>query len=128
MENYNLLEDVKGKLFDALADGYLIGKEVSEIHQEVFNMDYFVLGYYRAEQYLAQYRGVFNAIAEVQEYEKDNFGEVITDLSRSEDACNRLAYIKGEELLNSLDTIQEYWNDELTEEIQSLILKELINL
>ena len=39
-----------------------------------------------------------------------------------------LAYIKGEELLNSLDTIQEHWDSELTEEIQSLILEELNNL
>ena len=128
MDNYNLLEDVKGKLIDALSDGYLLGKEVSEIHNEVFNMDYFVIGYYQAEQYLIQHEGVFNAIADVQEYEKDNFGEVFTDLSSSEKVCNMLAYIKGEELLNSLDTIQEHWDNELTEEIQSLILEELNNL
>ena len=128
MENYNLLEDVKGKLIDALTDGYLVGKEVSEIQQEVFNTDYFVIGYYQAEQYLIQHEGVFNAIAEVQEYETDNFGEIITDLSSSEHVCNMLAYIKGGELLSSLDVFQEYWNDELTEEIQSLILEELNNL
>lgn len=128
MESYNLLEDVKGRLIDALSGGYLVGKEVSEIHNEVFNMDYFVIGYYQAEQYLIQHEGVFSAIGEVQEYENDNFGEVVTDLSSSEHVCNMLAYIKGEELLNSLDTIQEYWNDELTEEIQSLILEELNNL
>lgn len=128
MENYNLLEDVKGKLIDALTDNYLVGKEVSEIHNEVFNTDYFVIGYYQSEQYLIQHEGVFNAIAEVQEYEKDNFGETNTDVSSSEHVCNMLAYIKGEELLNSLDTIQEHWDSELTEEIQSLILEELNNL
>lgn len=128
MDSYNLLEDVKGRLIDALSDGYLVGKEVSEIHNEVFNMDYFVIGSYQAEQYLIQHEGVFSAIGEVQEYENDNFSEVVTDLSSSEHVCNMLAYIKGEELLNSLDTIQEYWNDELTEEIQSLILEELNNL
>ena len=128
MEIYNLLEDVKGKLIDALSDGYLVGKEVSEIHNEVFNMDYFVIGCYQAEQYLVQHEGVFNAITEVQEYEKDNFGETFTDVSSSEKVCNMLAYIKGEELLNSLDTIQEYWNDEITEKIKSLILEELNSL
>lgn len=128
MEDYNLLEDVKGKLVDALLNGYLVGKEVNEIHNEVFNMDYFVIGYYQAEQYLIQHEGVFSAIGEVQEYEKDNFGETTTDVSSREEVCNMLAYIKGEELLNSLDTIQEYWDDELTEEIQSLILEELNNL
>src|SRR5690606_1320967 len=97
--------DVKEKLFDALSDGYLVGKEVSEIQQEVFNTDYFVIGYYESEQYLIQHEGVFNAIGEVKEYETANFGEVITDLSSSEHVCNMLAYIKGEELLNSLDTI-----------------------
>ena len=125
METYNFLEAVKQQLIDALEDGRLIGKPVNEIHNEVYNMDYFVIGYYQAEQYLIQHEGVFNAIGEIKEYEENNFGEVITDLSCSEKVCNMLAYIEGENLLNSLSTITDNWDEELTEELVQEMLDEL---
>ena len=125
METYNFLEAVKQQLIDALEDGRLIGKPVNEIHNEVYNTDYFVIGYYQAEQYLIQHEGVFNAIGEIKEYEENNFGEVITDLSCSEKVCNMLAYIEGGNLLNSLSTISDNWDEELTEELVQEMLDEL---
>ena len=125
METYNFLEAVKQQLIDALEDGRLIGKPVNEIHNEVYNTDYFVIGYYQAEQYLIQHEGVFNAIGEIKEYEENNFGEVITDSSCSEKVCNMLAYIEGENLLNSLSTISDNWDEELTEELVQEMLDEL---
>lgn len=122
---YFFQEDVKQQLVDALQDGYLVGKPLNEIHHEVYNTGYFVIGRYQAEQYLVQSGGVFNAIAEIQDYEENNFGEVITDLSEAEKVCNMLAYIRGEEILNSLDTIRDNWDEELTEELQAEILAEL---
>ena len=125
METYNFLQDVKQQLINALEDGLLIGKPVSEIHNEVYNMDYFVIGYYQAEQYLIQHEGVFNAIGEIKEYEENNFGEVVTDLSCSEKVCNMLAYIEGEKLINNLRSLKYEWNSELTEELQQEMLDEL---
>lgn len=125
METYNFKEAVKQQLIDALNDGYLVGKLINEIHHEVYNMDYFVIGRWQAEQYLVQHEGVFNAIGEVQEYEEQNFGEVATDLSEAEHVCNMLAYIYGERLLNDLETITDNWDEELTEELQDEILAEL---
>ena len=125
MGTLNFKEAVKQNLIDALQDGYLVGKPISDIHNEVYNMDYFVIGHYQAEQYLIQHEGVFNAIGEVQEYEEFNFGEVNTDLSSAENVCNMLAYIHGEELLSSLETISDNWDEDLTEELQAEILAEL---
>jgi hypothetical protein len=125
METYNFKEAVKQQLVDALNDGRLVGKPISEIHQEVYNTDYFVIGRWQAEQYLIQHEGVFNAIGEIQEYEESNFGEVTTDLSEAEHVCNMLAYIYGERLLGDLSTVSDNWDEDLTEELQAEILAEL---
>lgn len=125
METFNFKEAVKQQLVNALNDGYLVGKPINEIHHEVYNTNYFVIGRWQAEQYLQQHEGVFSAIAEIKEYEESNFGEVTTDLSEAEHVCNMLAYIYGEELLNDLETITDNWNEDLTEELQAEILVEL---
>ena len=125
MKTFNFKEAVKQQLVDALNDGYLVGKPINEIHHEVYNTEYFVIGRWQAEQYLQQHEGVFSAIAEIKEYEESNFGEVSTDLSEAEHVCNMLAYIYGEQLLNSLETITDNWDEYLTEELQAEILSEL---
>lgn len=95
-----------------------------DLHNKLYNEDYFVIGYYNAEQYLNQY-GTFAAIAEVKEYEEDNFGECTTDLSNSEKVCNMLAYIKGEEFLNNCATVSKKWDSYLTKTDLKNIAKEL---
>ena len=71
-----------------------------EWHEDIFNTNYYIIGTYRAEQWLAGY--AFKAIAEIKEYETDNFGEVMTDLSNPEAVVNMYVYIAGEYLLNKL--------------------------
>ena len=98
----------------------------SDLHHELFNMDYFIIGYYNAEQFLNKY-ATFEAIGEVQEYEKENFGECTTDLGSSEKVVNMLAYIKGEEILNECNTLQDV-NGLLSQEELDSIKEELTNL
>lgn len=105
MEKYNFEEKVKNKLVNAINDGYLVGKDVCEIHNEVYNSDYFVSGYHRAEEYLIQHEGIFNAIREITEYETNNFGE---------------------RLLHSLDCLGNF-QGEVTEELLQDMLYELEN-
>jgi len=68
-----------------------------DLHNEVFNTDYYIIGTYQAKEALKEY-DVFEAIGKVQEYEKDNFGEIYTDLSDPEKLVNMLFYIIGEEV------------------------------
>ncbi len=82
------------------------GTEASELHFHLFNEDYFIIGYYQAEEFLKAGPGIFNAIEEIKQYEQDNFGEVTTDLSNSESVANMYAYIHGEELLYESSTLQ----------------------
>lgn len=104
------------------------GINTSELHNEVFNTDYFIIGYYQAEEWLKANYGIFNAIDKIKEYETDNFGEVSTDLSSSEKVVNMLVYILGEEIINELDTITNNWDEEITPKLCKKIIKELKNL
>lgn len=87
-----------------------------DLHNEVFNTDYYIIGTYEAKQALEQY-GVFNAIEKIQEYEKDNFGEINTKLSDPEKVANMLYYIIGDEVIGELfDKFDNLWEEEATPE------------
>ena len=96
-----------------------------DLHHELFNTDYFIIGYYQAEQWLIANVGIFAAIGEIVKYEKDNFGEVLTDIESSEKVVNMYAYIKGEEILQDCPTLQKRWNEKLTASDIKKIKKEL---
>ena len=93
-----------------------------DLHDEVFNTNYYIVGTYEAKQALEQY-GVFNAIEKVQDYEKDNFGEFYTDLSDPEAVANVLWYIVGDEVIGELfNKFDNLWDEEATlENSQKLI-------
>lgn len=113
------LEDIKNVLENGY-DGY-----GCDLHNEVFNTDYYIIGTNRAKKALEQY-GVFEAIEEVQEYEVSNFGEKFTDVSNPEKLANMLYYVIGEkaiaEINNNTDVLDNAWNDELSDgDIKTLI-------
>ena len=91
------LEDI----LDVLESGYNAGY-MGDLHHEVFNTGYYVIGTYEAKQMLTEY-GVFDAIEKVQEYEDNNFGKRYTDVSYTEKLANMLYYIIGEEVINDLE-------------------------
>jgi len=86
----------------------------ADLHNELFNTDYFIIGTYEAKKWLETHPGVFEAIEEIKEYEQDNFGQVSTDLSDPEKVVNMFAYIEGEKLLQGSKTLQKKWDDALT--------------
>lgn len=67
-------------------------------HHHAFNMDYYIIGTYKAEQWMGD--KAFEIIRTVKEYEENNFGEVTTDLSDPEKVVNMYAYIVGEEVVH----------------------------
>lgn len=98
---------------------------VCDLHHEIFNTDYFIIGYYNSEKWLNENVGIFQAIEIIKEYEVSNFGALTTDISSSEKVCNMYVYIKGEEILNELDTIRENWNNKIDDEMLQNIINEL---
>ena len=77
------------------------------LHHEIFNTDYYIIGTYKAKQWLGNQ--VFNIIDFIKGYEEFNFGEVTTDFSSPEAIVNMYVYIIGEEIvsdyINQLDEL-----------------------
>jgi len=68
-----------------------------DLHHEIFNTDYYIIGTYKAKQWLGDQ--VFNIIDFIKEYEDLHFGEVTTDFSSPEAIVNMYVYIIGEEIV-----------------------------
>jgi hypothetical protein len=118
-----LLDHAISGLEAIYTDGQTKADIVDDLHYNLFNMDYFIIGTWRATQLLNTFEnGVFDAIAIVVEYERDNFGQTTTDLTSAESVCNMLAYIKGEDMISDVD-YQSLGEDETpaAEYIQLLI-------
>jgi len=69
-----------------------------ELHHEIFNNDYYIIGIYKATQWLGDQ--VFNVIEFIKEYEQNCFGEIYTDLTCPEKIVNMYTYIIGEEIVS----------------------------
>ena len=69
-----------------------------DIHNEIFNTDYYIIGTYEAKKWLGDQ--AFDVIGIIKEYEEDNFGEVTTELDNPEKVVNMYVYIVGEDLIN----------------------------
>ena len=121
-------EEAREAVIEALRNGF--SGYYCDLHDVVFNSDYYIIGTCQAKQALAEY-GVWDAIEKVQTYEKDNFGEVYTDLSNPEKVINMLYYIIGEEVLyemiDSSETLERKWrwNKKADEKTNAKILEEL---
>lgn len=119
-------EEARERIISCLKNGYT--GYYSELHHEVFNTSYYIVGTWKAKEALMEY-DVWEAIEKVQAYEKDIFGEVYTDLSDPEKVINMLFYIIGEEVLyemmNNSKTLNDNWDYQADEETNTKILKEL---
>ncbi len=119
-------KEAREAIIEALKDGYT--GYYCDLHNEVFNTNYYIIGTYKAKEALTEY-GVFEAIEKVQTYEKDHFGEIYTDLSDPEKLVNILYYITGEEVLyemmDGIEVWNENWNNVATDKTNAEILEEL---
>lgn len=68
-----------------------------DLHHNAFNTDYYIIGTYKAKQWLGDM--AFDVIEHIREYEEFHFGEVNTDFSSPEKVVNMYAYIIGEEIV-----------------------------
>ncbi|BCF74580.1 hypothetical protein phiM1EF2_003 [Enterococcus phage phiM1EF2] len=120
------------KIIEVLENGYT--GYYCDLHGEIFNY-----GVNADIKDLEEY-GVFNALGEIQEYEKENFGEVLTDLGNASAVADMLYYIKGEEFLletlnfnRVLEEVSEdffgntdLWNEQAEEEYNKAIVNRLL--
>lgn len=119
-------ENMKDQAIEAIMeelevyDGYYCN-----LHNRVFNEDWYIIGTARAKDALREY-DVFDALELVQSYEKDNFGEINTNLGSPEELISMVWYIIGDEVIFEMGDIEEFsdkWNDEADEETNAKILE-----
>ena len=80
----------------------------NELHNEIFNTDYYMVYTGECEEWLGDH--VFEVIRTVQEYEEFHFGE-LTDKEVLTDPCklvNMYVYIVGEELISEDPKLHDY--------------------
>jgi hypothetical protein len=75
-----------------------------DLFQDLFNTDYYIIGYYQAEQWLKEHDiSIFEGIEFVQDYERDNFGnDGIRNYTNAEQLVNMITYIIGYDVVNEL--------------------------
>ena len=103
-------EEIKSHFEDFINDENnkdFIENNLEDLHHEIFNTDFYIIGRYKASQWLGDQ--VFNIINFIKEYENDNFGSVNTDFSEPEAVVNMYVYIIGEEI------VAEYINNKQKE-------------
>lgn len=113
-------------IIECLEDNY--NDYYCDLHNEVFNTDYYIIGREEAKDALREY-DVFEAIELVQTYEKEQFGEVYTDLSDPEKLINMVYYIVGDEIIcdmcERIPEFEENWNNRASDDDNKAILKVL---
>lgn len=124
---YDMKVDAVNAIIDCLECGY--DGYYCDLHNEVFNKDYYVTGTAEAKNILGD--DVFDAIGRIYTYEKDNFGEIYTDLSNPIKIVNMLFYIIGTEIMYNngefSKILDEHWNEYADEETNMELIKALKN-
>ena len=122
---YEMRKDAIENIIDVLADGY--SGYYCDLHNEVFNTDYYVSNNSEAKEMLSD--DVYYAIGRIYDYEKDNFGEVYTDLSEPMKIVNMLYYIIGEDVMYECGLFDEPfmddWNNLANEETNQKMIDAL---
>ena len=123
MEKTKAVKEIREYAIDRLEELKDSDIQCCDVHNELFNTDYYIIGTYKAKEWLGS--DVFEAIEEIKEYEQDNFREVTTDLSNPERVVNMYVYILGEEILQESDTLKKEWDNILDNEILEGIIEDL---
>jgi hypothetical protein len=111
--NTEMQTELKNYILDRLNES-VEGIYGCDLHNEIFNTDYYCVYYYQAEKFMNDYGGAFKAIHRVKEYEMSMFGEVYTDLSDPIKVANMLAYTEGEVILYEANHLHNVWDNKLS--------------
>lgn len=122
-KHFEMRRDAIEAIVECLEDGY--SDYYCDLHNEVFNTDYYIVGTYEAKEALREY-DVFDAIELVQNYERNNFGEIYTDLSNPEKLINMVYYVIGGEIISEMYDIEAFndnWNNCADDETNAIIIE-----
>jgi len=101
-------KEIENELLDYLDNNDLTIEEAikdDDLHHKVYNEDYFIIGYYNAEQWLIDDNGnnqTFEVLSYVMEQEREMLGENNTIFDNAETLVNHYAYWVGNKIINDL--------------------------
>ena len=98
----SVINELKAHISDLKADRVLTDDNLDEWHEIAFHQDYYVIGYYQAEQWLKEHNiSAWEAIEYVTEQMEFQFGEVALkpEQYNAEYIVNMLVYFTGLEIL-----------------------------
>jgi len=109
-----MLQTIKDELTehlnDVIKDNIQINSDGSvtyyrgDMHYKAFKEDYYIIGYYQAEQWLKKHGlNTFEAIGICNDFEMEHFGELQTSFDNAETLVNHLVYWYGLEICNELE-------------------------
>lgn len=99
--NNSILAELKDHVLDCINDGRILEDNLDDAHHVAFNEDYYIIGYYQADQWLKKHDvNAWEAIAYVIEQEKQHFGmsTITHDQINSESIVNLLVFFAGYEI------------------------------
>ena len=108
---YYKYDEIKNELLDYVENNNLTLSEAlqdDDLHYKVYNSDYFIIGYYNAEQWLIKNdrNYTFEVLGYVQEQEEIALG-TIEKIDNAERLVNLYAYWLGYEVIAELQAEQE---------------------
>lgn len=83
--------------------------ELEDLHQAVFNTDYYVIGEYKARKCIEEV-GVFDVLEYVQDWYDVNFGEPFK-YENGEQLANIYSYIVSDEYIRNFDDVESLLED-----------------
>ena len=107
-------EEIKQHFLDYVKDNYTNLKEALEdedLHHKVFNEDYYIIGYYQAEQWLIEdgknnfnnsQNMTFDVLGYVMEQEDLHLGQIHTVIDNAETLVNHYTYWLGREIIEEI--------------------------
>ena len=93
-----------------------------DLAHEMYNNDYYIIGTYKAKQFLKEY---FDDMTECLEQYEEELGETYPDITNSEKLATLLALSVAEDVLCESKTLSKCWGRRLTEENLEAIKEEL---
>ena len=115
-------------IIDDLRNGVGNGVYGCDLHNEIFNTYYYIIGYAEASKWLKRHEiDAFEVIDFVLNYEIDMFGVTNTKVN-SESIVNMYVYIVGEEIFSELNSLSDLMDDRLTDSDIETIIQELENI
>ena len=93
-----------------------------DLAYEMYNNDYYIIGTYKAKQFLKEY---FDDMCECLEQYQEEVGEVYKDITDPEKVASLLALFVAQDVLSESKVLDDKWNEALEESDLEQIKEEL---